>query len=149
MDSSSYVSPAAVVEASMDCKTAMIAILLTMLCGAVAVCFYLRYMLGRVRGEIFVQRMHGVFHKVFDELGWRIWNERKGETLEQKRRRYMDSEMCEVSDDEYWRHIHYGPPVHESATEAENGEESPLSLSSTSSDDAGNEPGVENKNSAS
>ena len=39
----------------------------------------------------------------------------------------MDSEMCEVSDDEYWRHIHYGPPVHESATEAENGEKSPLS----------------------
>ena len=35
--------------------------------------------------------------------------------------------MCEVSDDEYWRHIQYGPPVHESATEAENGEESSLS----------------------
>ena len=35
----------------------------------------------------------------------------KTETLQEKRRRYLDSEMCEVSDDEFWRHIHYGPPL--------------------------------------
>ena len=39
-------------------------------------------------------------------MGWGIY-EGKAETLQEKRRRYLYSEMCEVSDDEYWRHIHY------------------------------------------
>jgi len=47
-------------------------------------------------------------------------------TLEQKRRHYLDSEMCEISDDECWRTIHYGPVWADSHDEAE-GSESSLS----------------------
>ena len=93
-------------------KTMIIAILLTLLCGAIGICFYFRFALGVARGESFAQNMNKTFHQVLDELeyrmGWGIY-ETKEETLQEKRRRYLDSEMCEVSDDEYWRHIHYGP----------------------------------------
>ena len=117
---------------SMDFKTVLIALFLTMLCGAVGLCFYLRYELGKVRGESFAKRMDGALHKIFDELeyrlGWGIWDESRAETMEQRRRRYMDSEMCEVSDDEYWRSSHYGPMTSESPGLAdEQGEESSLS----------------------
>jgi hypothetical protein len=44
----------------------------------------------------------------------------------EKRRRYLDSETCEVSDDEYWRHIHYGPPWTDEHDGAEEGSESSL-----------------------
>ena len=109
----------------------MIATLLTLLCGALAVCFYLRFALGVARGETFAKGMDQKLHEVLDilesKMGWGIY-EGKAETLQEKRRRYLDSEMCEVSDDEYWRHIHYGPPW---TDEHDHGEgersESPLS----------------------
>ena len=44
-------------------------------------------------------------------MGWGIY-EGKAETLQEKRRRYLNSEMCEVSDDEYLApHALYGPPL--------------------------------------
>lgn len=49
--------------------------------------------------------------------GWGIWDERNADTLEQRRRRYLDSEMCECSDDEHWRSIRYGPPCADSPDE--------------------------------
>ena len=109
----------------------MIATLLTLLCGALAACFYLRFALGVARGENFARGMDKTLHQVLDileyKMGWGIY-EGKAETLQEKRRRYLDSEMCEVSDDEYWRHIHYGPPW---TDEHDHGEaersESPLS----------------------
>jgi len=107
----------------------MIAILLTLLCGAIGICFYLRFALGVARGESFAQKMNKTLHQVLDELeyrmGWGIY-ETKEETLQKKRRRYFDSEMCEVSDDEYWRHVHYGPVWTDSHDEAD-GSESSLS----------------------
>ena len=48
---------------------------------------------------------------------WGIWDERNADTLEQRRRCYLDSEMCECSDDEYWRSIRYGPPCADSPDE--------------------------------
>ena len=115
----------------MDMKNASFASLLTLLCGAVAVCFYLRYALGKARGENFARKMDKTFHQILDELeykmAWGMWGERNAETLEQKRRRYLDSEMCECSDDEYWRSIHYGPPWTDSPGEPEGSEESSLS----------------------
>ena len=110
-------------------KTMMIAVLLTLLCGAIGICFYLRFALGVARGESFAQKMNKTLHQVLDELeyrmGWGIY-ETKEKTLQEKRRRYLDSEMCEVSDDEYWREIHYGPPWTDQHDE---GEESESSLS--------------------
>eukprot|EP00435_Cladocopium_sp_Y103_P034748 s3258_g9.t1 len=44
--------------------------------------------------------------------------------MEEKRHRYLDSEMCECSDDEYWALVHYGPP---SDSADENSEGSPMS----------------------
>ena len=48
--------------------------------------------------------MDKVLHQILNELefkmGWGIFDETRTETLEEKRRRYLDSEMCEVSDDE-------------------------------------------------
>ena len=85
-------------------KNMMIAVLLTLLCGAIALCFYLRYALGVARGEGFARKMDKVLHQILNELefkmGWGISDETRTETLEEKRRRYLDSEMCEVSDDE-------------------------------------------------
>ena len=106
-------------------KTMMIAILLMLLCGAIAVCFYLRFALGVAKGENFAQKMNKTLHQILDELeyrmGWGIY-ETKPETLQEKRRRYFDSEMCEVSDGEYWRHVHYGPPWTDQHNEREKSE---------------------------
>eukprot|EP00435_Cladocopium_sp_Y103_P050419 s572_g15.t1 len=110
-----------------DVKSALIAILITMLCGAVGFCFYLRYALGKARGEVFATKMDKVLHEVLDELeyrlGWIMWDPNNHETPQQKRRRYLDSEMCEVSDVEYWTLMHYGPPL---SDDAETSEESSM-----------------------
>ena len=47
-------------------KNMMIAVLLTLLCGAIAVCFYLRYALGVARGEGFARKMDKVLHQILD-----------------------------------------------------------------------------------
>jgi len=79
--------------------------------------------------KVFAQKMDKTLHEILDELeyrlGWGIWDERNAEALEQKRRRYLDSEMCECSDD-YWRSIHYGPPCADSPDEES--EESSVSM---------------------
>eukprot|EP00435_Cladocopium_sp_Y103_P017985 s2210_g4.t1 len=67
--------------------------------------------------------MDKVLHEVLDELeyrlGWGMWDPNNCETAEQKRRRYLDSEMCEVSDVEYWTLMHYGPPLTDDAEASE------------------------------
>jgi len=75
----------------------MIAVLLMLLCGTIAVCFYLRYALGVARGEGFARKMDKVLHEILDELEYRLGGgiyETKAETLQEKRRRYLDSESC-------------------------------------------------------
>ena len=123
---SAELSPA---SSFMDYKNVMIATLLTLLCGALAVCFYLRFALGVARGENFAKGMDQKLHEVLDilesKMGWGIY-EGKAETLQEKCRRYLDSELCEVSDDEYWCHIHYGPPYTDEHDGAEEGSESSL-----------------------
>ena len=98
-------------------------------CIELAVCFYLRFALGVARGENFAKGMDQKLHQVLDileyKMSWGIY-EGKVETLQEKRRRYLDSEMCEVSDDEYWRHIHYGPPWTDKHDGAEEGSQSSL-----------------------
>ena len=113
----------------MDYKNVMIETLLTLLWGALAVCLYLRFALGVARGENFAKGMDQKLHQILDileyKMGWGIY-EGKAETLQEKRRRYLYSEMCEVSDDEYWRHIHHGPPWTDEHDGAEEGSESSL-----------------------
>ena len=115
LDDSALTSPTMAMGPSMDFKTALIALLLTMLCGAVGLCFWLRYELGKVRGESLPKEWMVpsiIYLMIWNRLGWGIWDESRAETMEQRRGCYMDSEMCEVSDDEYWRSIHYGPKNH-------------------------------------
>ena len=50
----------------MDYKNVMIATLLTLLCGALAACFYLRFALGVARGENFARGMDKTLHQVLD-----------------------------------------------------------------------------------
>ena len=67
---------------------------------------------------------------------WKVigfWlRDEKGETLTEKRRQYLDSKMCEVSDDECWRHVHCGPPLHDDVDEPnETAEESDQASNAT------------------
>eukprot|EP00435_Cladocopium_sp_Y103_P038130 s3258_g10.t1 len=58
----------------MNMKTALIALLVTLLCGALAPCFYLRYALGKAHGESFARRMDMTLHETL-ELEYRVgWN---------------------------------------------------------------------------
>ena len=80
----------------MDVKNVMIAVLLTMLWGAFGLCFYLRYELGKARGESFSrkfdQTLHGILDVLEDKMGFYV-RDGNGETLSEQRRRYMDSEI--------------------------------------------------------
>ena len=71
----------------MDYKNVMIATLLTLLCGALAVCFYLRFALGVARGENCAKGMDQKLHQVLDileyKMGWKIY-EGKTETLQER-----------------------------------------------------------------
>ena len=61
----------------------------------------------------FCSKDEQMLRQVLDELEYRMgWGkyETKEETLQEKRCRYLDSAMCDVSDDEHWRHIHLGAP---------------------------------------
>ena len=71
-------------------KNMMIAVHLTLLCGAIALCFY-------------GQGVAPILDELELRMGWGIFDETRTETLEEKRRCYLDSEMCDVSDDECWR----------------------------------------------
>ena len=53
----------------------MIAVLLTLLCGAIALCFYLRYALGVARGEGFARKMDKVLHQILNELEFKMLGE--------------------------------------------------------------------------
>ena len=53
-------------------KNMAVAVLLMLLCGAIAPCFYLRYALGTARGEGFARKMDKVFHQILDELEFRM-----------------------------------------------------------------------------
>ena len=80
----------------MDGKNVMIAFLLSLLCGAFGLCFYLRYELGKARGESFSRKFDetllGILDVLESKMGFSLRDE-KGETLAEKRCRYMDSEM--------------------------------------------------------
>ena len=78
--SSSSTCPADVVGSCMDMKSAVIALLFAFLCGALAVCLYLRYALGKARGERLAGKMDRTLHKILDELeyelGGGIWDQK-------------------------------------------------------------------------
>ena len=50
----------------MDVKNTLIAVLLSLLCGAFGLCFYLRYELGKARGERFSKRFDETLHGILD-----------------------------------------------------------------------------------
>ena len=65
MDSSATTSWYFTALSFMDGKNVMIALLLTLLCGAFGLCFYLRYELGKARGENF-NKMGEILHGILD-----------------------------------------------------------------------------------
>ena len=81
----------------------LVPLLFMLLCLAVGMCTYLRFQLGILRREFFARKMEDACSLILDRL-----QEGISENHQQRRRRYLDSELWEVSDPEYWMSLHHG-----------------------------------------